>query len=108
VDEKPVTPDDKRWARLQRSAKTMGTSAIGELIEVFTPSHRHVAEETRRQREGRAELAAPTGPDGRDPYSGSISLSVPPRGTQEAGRRSRKAAASEDRNNDGPGPGATA
>jgi hypothetical protein len=76
VDEKPVTPDDRRWARMQAMAKTMGTSAIGELIEVFTPSHKHVAEESRRQREGRAELATPGGPGG---FRGKISLRPRPR-----------------------------
>ena len=73
MDEKPVEPDDKRWANLQKLRKTMGVSALNDVLAFFKPEHKHVAEESRRQQDRRTSLATPDGP--KPGFSGKVVIS---------------------------------
>ena len=70
MDEKPVEPDDKRWANLQKLSRTMGVSALNDVLAFFKPEHKHVAEESRRQQDRRTSLATPDGP--KPDFSGKV------------------------------------
>jgi hypothetical protein len=74
TDEQEQARRDKRWKKLQAQPKGGATGALGELMTVFSPGVKHVADEQRRMANTAYQQDSEADPPGVDLDNGVVKI----------------------------------